>query len=135
VTPSPLSMTVGQTTQLIATARDANGAVLTGRPVSWSSSNTAIAAVSAQGVVTAVIAGNTTITATSEGKSGTAALTVSNFPVGSVIVQPSSVTLATGASVQLSVVIRDVNGDIVTGRAVTWTSDGAVASVSQDGVV
>jgi hypothetical protein len=67
---------VGQTTQLTATTRDANNNVLAGRAVTWSSSNTGIATVSSSGVVTGVATGSATITATSEGKSGTAAITV-----------------------------------------------------------
>ena len=53
ITPAPLSMSVGQTTQLAATLKDASGNVVTGPAVAWSSSNTAVATVSAQGVVTA----------------------------------------------------------------------------------
>ena len=50
--------------------------VLPGRAVSWSSSEPASASVSADGVVTALALGTPSIVATSDGKSGTAALTV-----------------------------------------------------------
>src|SRR5690606_33297160 len=71
------SITVGAATTFTATLRDADNAELTGRDISWISSNTAVASVSATGVVTGVSAGGpVTITATSEGKSGTAQLTV-----------------------------------------------------------
>ena len=73
VTPSPLSMSVGQTTQLTATLKDTVGNVLNGRVVTWASSSTTVATVGADGTVTAVAAGNATITATSEGKSGACA--------------------------------------------------------------
>ena len=62
--------------QLTATPRDANGNALTGRIVTWGSTNTAVATVNGSGLVTGVAAGSATITATSETKSGTAALTV-----------------------------------------------------------
>src|SRR5437867_1975953 len=39
VTPASVSMTAGQTSQLTATTKDAGGNVLTGRTVTWSSSN------------------------------------------------------------------------------------------------
>src|SRR5689334_22812115 len=42
-----------------ATARDANGNVVAGAQVTWSSSNPGVAAVTASGVVTAVAAGST----------------------------------------------------------------------------
>jgi len=61
--------------------------VLTGRVVGWASSNPAIATVSATGLVTGVAAGAATITATSEGKSGTAAITVTASGGGTVLFQ------------------------------------------------
>jgi hypothetical protein len=66
--------------QLTATLRDAGGNVLTGRVVTWSTSASGVATVSGTGLVTGVSAGAATITATSEGKSGTAALTVTAPP-------------------------------------------------------
>jgi uncharacterized protein YjdB len=136
VTPTPLSMSVGQATQLAATLKDSSGNVLNGRAVTWSSSSSGVATVSATGMVTAVAAGATTITATSEGKSGTAAVTISNVAVGSVVVQPQGPTINQGTSVQLSATVRDVNGVVVTDRVVTWgTSSATVATVSTSGVV
>jgi len=77
VTPSTAQVTVGgATSQLTAVARDANGVLLNGRATTWGTSNVAIASVSQTGAVTAVAAGTVTITATSEGRSGTAAITV-----------------------------------------------------------
>lgn len=136
VTPSPLSMSVGQSTQMTATLTDAGGNTLNGRTVTWSSSNTGVATMSQQGVLNAVSPGSTTITATSEGKTGTAAVTITNVAVGSVVVQPQGPSILQGASVQLSATVRDVNGTVVTDRVVTWTSSAAsVASVSSSGVV
>lgn len=73
--PSP-SMIVGSTQGLTVTVRDAAGTVLTGREVSWTSSASAVAAVGASGVVTAITPGTTTISATSEGKTGTTTIAV-----------------------------------------------------------
>src|SRR5207302_37258 len=66
VTPSTATVLAGQTVQLTATPKDANGNPLSGRTVTWSSNNTSVA----------VAAGSATITATSEGQSGAAAITV-----------------------------------------------------------
>src|SRR2546425_9580673 len=77
VAPATASVSVGQTTQLTATPRDSTGAPLTGRAVSWSSDNAGVATVNGSGLVSGVAAGLANITATSEGKSGTAAVTVS----------------------------------------------------------
>jgi trimeric autotransporter adhesin len=136
VTPGTLTMSVGQTTQYTATLTDAGGNVLGGRVVTWGSSNTGAATVSATGVVTAVAPGTTTITATSDGKSGSAALTVTNVAVGSVTVQPQGPTILQGTSVQMSAVVRDANDNVVTDRVVTWSSSSpSQAGVSPSGIV
>ena len=67
---------VGQTVQLSATTKDSAGNVLTGRTVTWSSSDGSVARVSETGLVTGMGVGSATITATSEGKSGTASVMV-----------------------------------------------------------
>jgi uncharacterized protein YjdB len=93
VSPSSSNLQIGGTVQLSATTRDANNNVLTGRVVTWSSSNTGVSTVSASGLVTAVAAGNATVTALSETKSGTAAVAVSApapVPVASVSVSPGT---------------------------------------------
>lgn len=78
VTVASGTLQVGQKTQATAVTRDANNNTLTGRTISWSSSNPQIASVSTSGEVTALTAGSTTIIATSEGKSGSAQVTVSS---------------------------------------------------------
>jgi len=79
VAPSPWLL-IGRTLQLVATLKDARGNVLTGRLVTWVSSASAVASVSASGLVTGVTEGTDTITATSEGHSGTAVLSVVPAP-------------------------------------------------------
>jgi hypothetical protein len=88
LTPATASVTIGNVLQETATLKDAAGNVLLGRAITWTSSNTGAAAVSATGLVTGVAAGSATITATSEGVSGTAAMTVSaGTGGGTVLVQ------------------------------------------------
>jgi len=74
------TLSPGQTTQATATTRDANGAVLSGRAIAWSTNNISTATISSAGVVTAVAAGNAMVIATSEGQSGNASLTVQSAP-------------------------------------------------------
>src|SRR6058998_3297698 len=76
VAPSPGILLVASTAQLTATTKDSAGNVLAGRAVTWASNNTAVATVSATGLVTGVAVGSATITATAEGQSGTVAITV-----------------------------------------------------------
>ena len=136
VSPASASVQAGQTVQLTATPQDANGNPLTGRAVTWSSSNTTVASVSSSGLVTGNVAGSATITATSEGQSGTAAITVTNVPVASVTVTPASASVNEGKTVQLTATPKDANGNPLTGRTITWSSSNtAVATVSSSGLV
>ena len=80
VSPPSIEIEVGQSAQLAATPRDRNGHPLSGRPVAWATSDSAVATVDGAGRVTGVTAGSATITATSEGVSGTAAVTVTPRP-------------------------------------------------------
>ena len=57
---------VGQTLQLAAMVFDIDGAAIPGAPVTWSSSNPAVATVDDTGLVTAVFNGTTQITAASD---------------------------------------------------------------------
>jgi len=136
VTLSAPSLNVGQTTQASVTLRDASNNVLTGRVVTWSSSNTSVATVSANGLVTALAAGTAQITATSEGVSGSATQTVILPAVASVTVSLGSSSIGVGAAVQATATLRDAAGNVLTGRTVTWASSNtAVATVSSSGVV
>jgi uncharacterized protein YjdB len=136
VAPASASLQVGQTAQLTATPKDASGNPLSGRVVTWSSSDTTIAKPSGTGLVTARAAGSATITATSEGQSGTAAVTVVFVPVASVTVSPASATLGIGQKVQLTATPKDASGNPLSGRVITWSSGNTtVATVSVSGLV
>jgi uncharacterized protein YjdB len=130
------SLGAGLTTAATATLRDASGNVLTGRTVIWSSSAPSAASVSSSGVVTGLAAGTATITATSEGKSGGTPITVVVNPVETVTVTLANAALTQGGSTQAVATLRDAGGNLVTGRAVAWTSAAAgVAAVWPSGAV
>ena len=140
VTPPSATVQAGQTVQLTAILKDANGNLLSGRTVTWSSSNTAVATVDNSGLVSGAAAGSATITATSEGQGGTAAITVTPppppAPVASVTVTPAPASVPTGQTVQLTATLKDANGNTLTGRTVTWASSNpAVATVTGSGLV
>ena len=138
VTVNPASATplVGQSVQLSATVKDSAGNVLTGRTVSWATNNAPVATVNSGGSVNAMAAGAATITATSEGKNGTAAVTVSAIPVASVTVSPATASVTAGQTVQLAATPKDAGGNPLTGRVVTWgSSNTSVATVNGSGLV
>jgi hypothetical protein len=135
VTPPTSTIAPGGTVQLQAATQDAGGASLTGREITWSSSDNAVATVSSTGLVTGVAGGTATITGSSEGKSGTAAVVVQT-PVASVVVQPDAAGLTASETAQLVAVVLDAAGNALTDREVSWSSSNSdVASVSGAGLV
>jgi len=96
VSPSSLNGSVGQSGQLTAVVKNGYGQVMTGAIVTWNSSDTTIVKVSGSGMATAIAAGSATITATSAGAHGTAAISVSG---GTTTTPPAAVSdLATMAA-------------------------------------
>ncbi|MBV9773397.1 MAG: Ig-like domain-containing protein, partial [Gemmatimonadetes bacterium] len=81
VVPDTVRLTVGSTRQLVAVARSAEGKVLTGRAVRWSSGNERVATVSPEGIVAGADVGAATVTAEVEGIRATAAVTVASIPL------------------------------------------------------
>jgi uncharacterized protein YjdB len=132
VAPPTASVAVGGTVPLIATTKDAVGATLTGRAVAWSSSNTSVATVNSSGVVTGVAAGSASISATSEGKSGAAALTVTPGPASTSqsVVSVSNGTVASGGVVTLTLQAKNSSGTNLTtgGLTVVFTASGGTST-------
>jgi len=136
VDPTTASLTTGGTQQITATPRDAQGNALAGRTVTWQTGNANVATVSQSGLITAVGPGSTTITATSEGRVGTVTVTVAAPAVGSVTVAPPTASLIVAGTTTLTATVRDVNGAVMPGAQVAWSSDKPLtAAVSQTGVV
>jgi len=136
VAPSRDTLVVNGTRAFTAQLRDANGAVIIDRPVTWTSSNTTVAIVSATGAVVALAPGSAVITASSEGRTGTATLVVLERLPSAVTLTPASVSLTVGRTVTLSVQLTDAQGNVLIGRPVTFVSETpAVATVSATGVV
>lgn len=80
ISATGVGLVTGATYPAAARPVDATGAAITGRAVAWSSSNAAVASVSAAGVVTAVAPGSATISATVGGRTGSALFTVTPPP-------------------------------------------------------
>ena len=136
LSPAEVSIEAGQTKQLTAQVTDDQGNTLTGRPISYVSDNAAVATVSSSGVITGVTVGTAKITATSEGKTGTADVTVTPVAVATVEISPGSSNLVIGQNAPLSAVAKDANGNVLPGRAVAWMSGApSVATVSVTGIV
>ncbi len=136
VAPLTLNLAPGQSTPLIATAREASGAVITGRAATWTSSSPSVVTVSAGGVVTAVSDGTASVAASVDGRTGSASIVVRTL-VASVSVTPTTAALVIGKTpAQLSATARDAAGNALAGRPLQWSSTApAIATVSQTGLV
>ncbi len=138
ITPANPNVIQGLTQQLTATATYSDGASFDFTSVvTWSSSATAVATVTAAGKSSAVSVGSATITATFGGIAGTAALSVSPATLASIALTPAAPSVAKGLSQQMSALGTFSNGtssDITS--SVTWSSsNGSVATVDAAGLV
>jgi uncharacterized protein YjdB len=136
ITPAVDTLQQGTSKQLSATTKDANGNILVGRLVSWSSDNPGAVSVDGTGKVQALTVGSATITALSETKSGTASVVSVYIPVASVTITALKDTVQVGKTVTFTATTKDGGGNVLTGRLVTWTSsDTTVAKVNSVGQV
>ena len=137
VTPARAFIAEDETQQLTATTLSGRGAVLTGRAVTWASSDPSTVTVTATGQITGVAAGTAVVSATSEGKSGSAAITVTFVPVlTSLSVTPAAPTVYVGLTTQITATAQDQKGGNLTGATFTYqSSDPTKASVSNTGLV
>ena len=125
-----LSLTVNETRSLTATVLPSNATI---KGVSWSSNNSSVAKVDSSGRVTAIGPGSAKITVTTTDSKKTAVCDVTvTQPVTGVKVNPSSITIYTGQTTELTAAVQPVNA---TNKNVSWSSsDTGVATVT-NGVV
>ena len=123
IAPATDTLIPGQSTTLVASARDANGAVLSGRTIAFSSGAPNTASVSNSGLVTALAPGSAIITAESEGRSASATIVVRPVPVASIIITPVTGLLVPGSTAQLSARLRAADSSELAGRTVRWSSN------------
>lgn len=136
VAPDTATLKLGETRKLVATVKDDLGNVLTDRAVKWTTSNSAIASVdSATGMARGEDDGSVTITASADNKTGSAKLRVF-APVASVTIAPTLDTLEAWDVRQMTAILKDAKGRVLTGRDIAWqVSDSAIAKLSNVGVL
>lgn len=130
---------VGDTRAVTAVVRDAAQNPISGAPVTWTTSNAAVATVSGSGTsatITATGNGSATITASSGAVSGTIGVDVAQR-FASVTVTAAAGALNIGATTQLTATARDARGAAIPGAAgaTFTTADRTRALVDGAGLV
>ncbi len=132
LSPASLSLNVSQAGQLTKTFTPSNA---TNEDVTWSSSNSAVATVDSNGLVTAVAQGSATISAytTNGGFTATSTINVTGIVVTGVSVSPTTLNLQPSQTAQLTKTIVPANA---TNQNVSWASSNAnIATVDNNGLV
>lgn len=123
VSPANPSIQVGQTQVFVATALYSNGSTLdVTNTASWLSSDTSKVVLTGN-VATGVSTGTSTITASLEGKSGTANLTVTSLALQKITVTPLNASIQIGQTQIFAAIATYTDGstsDI--SHLATWTS-------------
>lgn len=140
ITVNPPSATLrrGDSRQMSFVAFNAARNPISGVTVRWSTSNSSIASVNQNGLVTALAAGVVTVAADVNNIFGAAQIIVTEPVIGACTLTPSSFKVTTGASVQPTLAIKDTaTGALpLLGRPIVWSSDNeTVATVSNTGFV
>ena len=114
VSPNPTTLAVGGTRQFTAVGTDFSGAVVTVTPT-WSVTAGG-GTISASGLFTAGTTPGTfsnTVTATANGKTGSATVIVTPGPLATITVTPNPASLAINTNQQFTAVGRDASGNVV----------------------
>ena len=138
VTPTTRTLRRSNSLQMSALGKNNQGVVINGITFQWASSNSSLASVDNTGRVLALAPGTVTISATSDGQTGTSLLTITEVPIGSCTLTPTTQKITVSGQAAPALVLRDTAGNVLsqTGRAITWTSDNnLVATVSPTGVI
>lgn len=135
-TPQGVSIpAIGDELQLVAVGTDGGGSQVQDDPVSWSTLNSAVAAVSTLGRVTGLGVGTAQIVASLDAAADTIVVTVSNDPIA-MEVTPTDATLASvGDTVFMAATARNVRDDVVSGLTFSWRTPDTSVTVNSSGRV
>ena len=137
VSPSDFTIAAGNTLPLTETVYDQYGCVIPDAVVVWESSDPCIGTIDDCGVFAALEDGDVTITASVDGISGSACVTVGPpIPVPACIeVDPATTALAPGETQEFVATVYDPSDNVMDWVRVAWSSsDSAVGTIDAAGV-
>lgn len=135
------TLALGESLQLVATPRDSGGATVAGEAVTWTSTDTLVAAVDADGLVTARTRGSATVRASVDGEQAAAAIHVVGWALafdGDDLVEvASAAALDVGATFTVEAWVRPTANSPSAALVAIWTGDkqGSAYSLSLEGLV
>ncbi len=136
ISPSTFTVPVNGAVSVAGTAFDCKGNSIRDKTINFTSNNTAVATVTTSGQVIGVSVGQTTVSAVSNDKSGTAQVTVTPEIATTVTVSPATTTLRITNQKQLTASAKNAAGTVISGRTYRWSSsNSSIASVDQSGNV
>jgi uncharacterized protein YjdB len=135
--PATATLAIGTTVQFSATGIFDDGSTQLLPSVAWSSSAQNLLTVNSSGLATGIAAGSITVTASSGGISGTAALTVTSATLVSLSVTPANSTMPIGATKQFTATgtFSDATTQDITVSALWTSSTAATATINNQGLV
>ena len=130
---SSLNLTVGGTEQLWATVKPSTA---THKTVTWTvTDGTEVVSVSATGVVTALKAGTATVTATAGGKTATCGVTVTEAPISTFTLDPTTLAELPAAGGSPSVTVNsDKAWSLTIPAEATWVSASTTSGTGTEAV-
>lgn len=138
ISPDSLALVAnGDTARFTAVVRDQNGNAMAGQTVAWSSSDSGVATVSSEGLVSGAKAGTATVSASLGSLKAERRAIVAPQKPTRVSVSPDSLILPVGGdTARLTATVKDQRGNPMSGAPVTWrSSDTTVAKISPAGLV
>jgi hypothetical protein len=123
ITPVDQTLQVPRSLQLSTQGGGAAASVV------WESTDTAVASVSASGLVSARFPGSATITARNGRESATLSLTVT---AAWILVEPNRTTLALDGTQTLTATVIDANGTVLGGVPIRWSTENAIIATVDD---
>ena len=130
---STLNLTMGGTEQLFATVKPSTA---THKTVTWAVTNgTEVVSVSATGLVTALKAGTATVTATAGGKTATCGVTVTEAPISTFTLDPTTLAELPAAGGSPSVTVNsDKAWSLTIPTEATWVSASTMSGTGTEAV-